>query len=219
MLKHRSDIRTQSEKSKQKRPRFENEEFEKIVKSGKMAFAAFLSKASCETEYQSPSFSAEESVFEPLKKVENSQNTFEEILALKQKANKLRVQIEELTLKNVWQDNLNSSETIQSLESIDTQLQAVLDSKSTCLNILRNPKSSTGNSLSLSLNSQSQLSEAFDTLGNIVKSKSEHQANSSWIANQDWQSSLDLAKLNTQLLRLEANLAKNLQDINAINKI
>ena len=184
-----------------------------------MAFAAFLSKASCETEYQSPSFSAEESVFEPLKKVENSQNTFEEILALKQKANKLRVQIEELRLKNAWQDNLNSSETIQSLDTIDTQLQAVLDSKSTCLNILRNPKSSTGNSLSLSLNSQSQLSEAIDTLGNIVKSKSEHQANSSWIANQDWQSSLDLAKLNTQLLRLEANLAKNLQDINAINKI
>lgn len=187
-----------------------------------MAFSAFLTKASCETEYQRPSFSADESVFEPkivAEEPESKDNKFEEILALKQKANEIRVQIEELRLKQAWQDNINHCETIEALEAIDTQLKDILDSKSTCLNILRNPKSSTGNSLCLSLNSQSQLSETFDTLGQVVNSKPEHQANSSWIVNQDWYSILDLSKINTKLLRLEANLAKNLEDINAINKI
>ena len=188
-----------------------------------MAFSAFLSKASCETEYQRPSFSADESVFEPKivadEEEQSKENKFEEILAMKQKANELRVQIEELRLKEAWQDKINHCETIEALDAIDTQLKDILDSKSTCLNILRNPKSSTGNSLCLSLNSQSQLSEAFDTLGEVVNSKPEHQANSSWIVNQDWYSILDLSKINTKLLRLEANLAKNLEDINAINKI
>ena len=70
-----------------------------------MAFSAFLTKASCETEYQRPSFSADESVFEPkivAEEPESKDNKFEEILALKQKANEIRVQIEELRLKQEY---------------------------------------------------------------------------------------------------------------------
>ena len=88
-----------------------------------MAFSAFLTKASCETEYQRPSFSADESVFEPkivAEEPESKDNKFEEILALKQKANEIRVQIEELRLKQAWQDNINHCETIEDLEAIDT---------------------------------------------------------------------------------------------------
>ena len=91
-----------------------------------MAFSAFLTKASCETEYQRPSFSADESVFEPkivAEEPESKDNKFEEILALKQKANEIRVQIEELRLKQAWQDNINHCETIEDLEAIDTQLK------------------------------------------------------------------------------------------------
>ena len=179
-----------------------------------MAFSTFLSKATCETEYQSPSFSAEESVFE---KPSIIHSRFDEILELKDKANQLRVQIEELRLKRLWEDQINNQNTVQNLETIEKQLQSIVESKTTCLNILRNPQSSTGNSLSLSRDAQSKLIEAFDDLGKIVETKQEHLANASWIINQDWNSyGKELSNVNTKLLRVEANLARTLEDINAI---
>ena len=180
-----------------------------------MAFSAFLSKANGEIEYQSPSFSVEESVFEKSSATEPP--NFNEILELKDRANELRVQIEELRLKQVWQDQINRENTAGNLQTIENQLKSILESKSTCLSILRNPQSSTGNSLSLSRDSQSKLSEAFEVLGKIVDSKQEHLANSSWILNQNWSLyGQELTNVNTKLLRVEANLAKNLENIESI---
>ena len=180
-----------------------------------MAFSAFLSKANGEIDYQRPSFSVEESVFEKSPTTEPPK--FNEILELKDRANQLRVQIEELRLKQVWQDQINQQNTLENLQSIENQLQSILESKSTCLNILRNPQSSTGNSLSLSRDSQSKLSEAFEILGKIIDSKQEHLANSSWILNQNWSLyGQELTNVTTKLLRVEANLAKSLENIDSI---
>ena len=88
-----------------------------------------------------------------------------------------------------------------------------------CLNFLRNPESTSENSLSLRRDRQKDLIESFDLLVKIIESKQTHLANASWILNQNWNEyGNHLTSVNKKLLQVEASLARNLQQVKNIRQ-
>ena len=151
-----------------------------------MAFLDALSKAKSASDYKSDKFevSIEESRSILSDQEAEFHQIYTEILQLKQQTAELKIQIKRQKLTQHFSNS--SEEIVESLNVLESQLEAVIKDKDSCLNILRNPESASDNSLSLRRDRQKDLIESFDFLVKIIESKQTHLANSSWILNQNW---------------------------------
>ena len=134
-----------------------------------MAFNIALSKAKSASQYTPPTFEAERSFTftEKAPESDSKLQTFNEIWALTQKADALRVQIEAERLSRAWENPLSAPEILLSLQNLERQLVSVVSAKDACLSILRNPVSLSvvnSNSLSLKRDRQAELVDLFEIL-------------------------------------------------------
>ena len=184
-----------------------------------MAFLDALSKAKSANEYKPDQFeiSEDESKVTFSEQEPDSYQIYNEILQLKQQTAELKIQIKRQNLTQHFSHS--SEEIVESLNLLESQLEAVIKDKDSCLNFLRNPESTSENSLSLRRDRQKDLIESFDLLVKIIESKQTHLANASWILNQNWNEyGNDLTSVNKKLLQVEASLARNLQQVKSIRQ-
>ena len=185
-----------------------------------MAFLDALTKAKRASEYKFDKFEIESSS----EKLESSENPryceiFEEIWSLKQETADLKIQIQRQKLNTQWQNKLAGQEIFENLDNLEKNLDAVNQDKDNCLEILRNPETSSENSLSLKRDRQNELIQAFEHLVKIIHAKPSHLSDLNWINNQNWPVyGQELIQINRKLLHLEAALAKELQEIKSIRK-
>ena len=155
--------------TKSKINRGENELSEKLNSLFNMAFWAALSNANGASEYKT-----EEETAQKERNCEDTEKIFKELWTSKRKADELRIQIERQKLNQHWSDPLNTEEVFDSLVSLEEQLKSVVQAKEHYLAILRNPDSTSENSLPLKRDRQSDLIESVDTLVSCICFKKFH---------------------------------------------
>jgi len=139
-----------------------------------MAFLDALSKAKSASDYKSDQFEISVEESGPILADEEAEfhKIYNEILQMKQKTAELKIQKKRQKLTQDY--SIRSEEVVDSLNLLEKELDSAIKDKETCLNILRNPETSTENSLSLRRDRQADLIQSFDCLVKIIESKQSH---------------------------------------------
>lgn len=135
----------------------------------------------------------------------------EEILLAQDQLNNLKTRCEQLKLLDESVNHLGP-DFVNSLNRLSLRINDILKNRDPILQRLRHPIAE--NSFPLRFDSHKSLIQGLKHLDSLAKDSESNRSNSEWLSNQDWQHfGEELDTMETRLLRLEASIASQLQDV------